>query len=115
MKANQLSNYYDDPRLQTEFENIYLLLNKVGLFTGDRDTAGQRAENIDMYVVDVTASSTANDDNQITHDLLKVANFYTILTQSASADFYEGSGTNSDTSFFIKSSGASTRFTIGLW
>ena len=113
MKANQL-NIYDDPKLQTEFENIYNILTKVGLADDQRDKTGQRAENLDMYLVDVTASSVANDDNQITHDLKKTPQFYTILTQSASGDFLEGSGTNSETAFFVKCTTASTRFTIGL-
>lgn len=113
-KANQINNY-DDALFQTEFENIYNILNKVGLTDSDRDKTGQRAENIDMYLVDVTASGVANDDNQVTHDLMKTPEFYSILTQSGSAMFFEGSGTNSDTSFFIKCTTANTRFTIGVW
>jgi hypothetical protein len=114
MKANQV-NKYTDPSLATEFENIYNILNRVGLADSDRDTTGQRAQNIDMYLVDVTASSVASDDNSITHDLLKTPAFYTILTQSGSGDFYEGSGTNSESVFYVKCTTANTRFTIGLW
>lgn len=113
-KANQL-NSYDDPNIQNEFENIYNILNKVGLLDSNRDTTGQRAENVDMYIVDITASSVAGDDNSVTHDLLRTPQFYTILNQSGSGDFYEGSGTNSDTLFYIKCTTASTRFTIGVW
>ena len=114
MKANQV-NTFNDATLQTEFENIYNILNKVGLADQDRDTTGQRAENIDMYLVDVTASGVAGDDNEVTHNLLKTPEFYTILTQSGSGDFYEGSGTNSDNAFYVKCTTSSTRFTIGLW
>ncbi len=114
MKANQQSTF-KDPDIQNEFENIYNILNKVGLADSTRDTTGQRAENIDMYLVDVTASGTAGDDNQVTHDLLKIPQFYTILTQSGSGDFYEGSATNTESAFYIKCTTSSTRFTIGLW
>jgi hypothetical protein len=114
LKANQL-NDFDSPLIQTEFENIYNILNKIGLADSTRDTTGQRAENVDMYLVDVTASSVASDDNSVSHNLLKTPLFYSILTQSGSGDFYEGSGTNSESLFFIKCTTENTRFTIGLW
>lgn len=113
MKANQV-NQYEEPNLQAEFQNIYNILNKIGLSDENRDVTGQRAENRDMYLLDVTANSVAGDDTQLTHDLLKIPQFYSILTQHASGDFFEGSGTNSETSFFIKCTTASMRFTIGL-
>lgn len=113
-KANQI-NSYNDSAIQSEFENIYNILNKVGLLDESRDKTGQRAENIDMYIVDVTANAVANNDNVINHNLLRTPQFYSILTQSASGDFYEGTGTNSDTLFYIKCTTPNTKFTIGLW
>ena len=114
MRANQI-NKFKEVDLQTEMENIYNILNKIGIYGDNRDTSGQRAENIDMYIVDGVTNAIASEDTEITHDLLKIPNFYTILTQSASGGFYEGSGTNSESSFFIKCSVAGANFTIGLW
>lgn len=110
MKANQVSIFSDKPDLQREFENIYQVLNKIGFgvsFT-------QRAENLDMYLMQATANSIAGQDTNITHDLKRIPIGYLILSQNASGDFYEGTGTSTSTSFFIRCSTASTRFKIAL-
>lgn len=109
MKANQI-NKFNDPDLQTEIENIYNILNKIGFGT----IFDERSENLDAYLVEATASAVAGDDNQLTHDLKRIPQGYIILSQSASGNFYEGSGTNDETNFFIKCTTASTRFKVAI-
>ena len=109
MKANQVSNF-PEKDLQTEMENIYRILNQISFGT----LFSERSENMDMFLVEVTASSTANDDNNITHDLKRVPIGYIVLSQSASGDFLAGTGADSETSIFIKCTTASTRFKVAI-
>ena len=112
MKANQV-NKFNDPQLQTEFENIYNILQNLGV-TDEVFTDSQRAQNFGEYVVPATANSSAGEDTSITHDLKRVPNFFDIKSQSGSGDFFDGTGTNTETSFFIRCTTASTRFRIGV-
>ena len=111
MKASQVNQFKEDVLLQTEFENIYALLDGN---IGFGPISDQRGENIKSHLVDVTASGVAADDNDITHALGRTPLGYIILSQSGSGDFYEGTGTNSDTSIFIKCTTASTRFRVAV-
>lgn len=109
MKASQLSQFKESP-LQGEFENIYNILNKISF----GQSFSNRAENLDMYLATVTANSVASNDTSISHDLKRTPSGYLILSQSASGNFYNGSGTNTSTNFFIKCTTASTIFKIAL-
>ena len=110
MKANQVNQFQNDPNIQSEIENIYQILNKISFGT----SFDQRGENFDAYLLEGTANATAGDDTQLTHDLKRVPQGYLIMSQSGSGDFYEGTGTNSETTFFIKCTTASTRFKVIL-
>lgn len=109
MKASQV-NQYADSLIQTEIENIYRTLNKVSFGT----TFNDRAENIDAYLVSVTANTVASDDTSITHDLKRTPVGFIVVSKSGSGDFYDGTGTNSDTLFYLKCTTASTRFKVIL-
>lgn len=109
MKVNQ-KNVFTDQNIQTELENIYSALNKVSF--QQTFSSGDRGENIDCIITDVTANATASDDTSITHTLGRTPVGFFIVGQSASSLYYNGSGTNSDTQFFVKCTGASTRFRI---
>lgn len=62
-KASQV-NRFEDATTQTEIENIYNVLNKIAF----GDTAGQRCENVDGYIVSLTIAASATDASA-THEL----------------------------------------------
>jgi len=109
LKANQQFQH-KEPSIQKEIQNIYAILNKISFGT----LYTERAENMDAYLLEVTASSVAGDDNELTHDFKRTPQGYIVISQSGSGDFSEGTGTNSDTTFFVKCSTASTRFKVIL-
>ena len=109
MKAVQLRKIKDID-IQSEIQNIYNVLNKIGIGTIFND----RSENMDMYLIEATANANPGQNTQLTHDLKRTPVGYLVLSQSGSGDFYEGSGTNSNTDFYIKCTTASTRFKIAL-
>ena len=47
MKANQVSQFQDNPNIQSEIQNIYQILNKVSFGT----SFDQRGENFDAYLL----------------------------------------------------------------
>lgn len=109
MKANMI-NLFQDNQIQNEFENIYKILNGISFGT----TVSSRCENFDGYIMDVTANSVASEDTQISHDLNRVPYGYLIIGQNATSNFYNGTGTNTETLFFLKSTTASCRFKVIL-
>ena len=110
MKANQVSQFQDNPNIQSEIQNIYQILNKVSFGT----SFDQRGENFDAYLLEGTANSSAGEDTTLTHNLKRVPQGFLIMGKSGSGDFYDGSASNSETSFFIKCTTASTRFRVIL-
>ena len=110
MKANQVSQFQGNPSIQAEIENVYQILNKISFGT----SFDQRGENVDSYLVEGTANATAGDDLELTHDLKRVPQGFLIMGKSGSGDFYDGSASNTETSFFIKCTTASTRFRVIL-
>ena len=110
MKANQ-SNTFDEASIQTEMENIYSVLNKVSF--GTSANFSERGENIDSYLLQVTAGPSG-EDTEVTHDLKRIPIGHIVATQNVSGDFYAGTGTNSDTQYFIKCTTADAEFTVIL-
>jgi len=109
MKANQYG-VISDNFIEKEIENIYQILNKISFGT----VLNQKSENIDSYLIEATASSVIGDDTILTHELNRDPIGFIVIAQSSSANFYDGTGTNNSTNFYIKCTIPDTRFRLIL-
>ena len=93
MKANQVGQF-TDASVQTEVENIYRVLNQIAFGS----TTGQRCENLDAYLVEITAVS--GTDVSASHDLKRTPSNWLQVWSNVSGTTYESSSgvsANSDT------------------
>lgn len=98
MKANQL-NQFQQNDVQTEIENIYTVMNQIAFGT----TTGQRCENIDGYIVELTAIS--GTDVSASHDLKRTPSNWIQIWANVSGTTYESSSgvsANSDTTAWFR-------------
>lgn len=98
MKAQQVSQV-TDPSTNQEIQNLYQILNLISFGS----TAGQRCENIDGYLVEITA--TAGTDVSAAHELNRTPSNWLQVWANVSGTTYESSSgvsANSDSTVWFR-------------
>lgn len=99
MKAQPVS-VFKDADTSNEIQNVYQILNLISFGS----TAGQRCENIDGYIVEITAAASGTDISA-SHDLGRTPSNWLQIWSNVSGTTYESSSgvsANSDNTAWFR-------------
>lgn len=96
-----------------QLQELFQVLNNISLTS--RDGAIQhndKAGNLDAKYIVFTSNGTANTEDAVTHDLGRIARYYTPVSQDKAATLYDGGTTPTSTTIYLKSSATSVAWVV---